>query len=123
MVLARFENGDPAVLEKPIGKGSLVVMASGWNPDDSQLARSSKFVPMMMALLDRHDPRPFDAEEHTVGDRDPLPAAEDAGQGLIVHKPSGRRSRWPAGARFFDRGGRAGHLHGRRAPTARGRSS
>ncbi len=36
-VLARFENGDPAVIEEPIGKGSLVVMASGWSPADSQL--------------------------------------------------------------------------------------
>ena len=47
--LARFENGDPAVLEKAVGKGSLIVMASGWKPADSQLARSSKFVPLMMA--------------------------------------------------------------------------
>ena len=31
-VLARFENGDPAVIEKPIGKGRLVVLASGWSP-------------------------------------------------------------------------------------------
>ena len=79
-VLARFENGDPAVLEKPIGKGSVVVMASGWNPDDSQLARSSKFVPMMMALLDRHDTRPFDVEEHTVGDPIALPESKEAGR-------------------------------------------
>ena len=31
-VLARFERGDPAVIEKPMGKGRLVVLTSGWAP-------------------------------------------------------------------------------------------
>jgi hypothetical protein len=101
-VIARFENGDPAVLEKPLGKGSLVVMASGWNPEDSQLARSSKFVPLMMALLDRHDPRPFDAQEHTVGDPIALPAPKDPARGLLVHKPSGATVSMATGASAFD---------------------
>src|SRR5262249_29185719 len=61
-VLARFDNGDPAVIEKPLDKGNLIVMTSGWSRGDSQLARSSKFVPLMMAMLDRRDPRPFDIE-------------------------------------------------------------
>ena len=50
-VLARFENGDPAVVEKPLEKGRLIVLTSGWNPADSQLARSSKFVPLISGLL------------------------------------------------------------------------
>jgi len=87
--LARFENGDAAVVEKTLGKGSLVVLASGWNPADSQLARSSKFVPLMTALLERHDPRPFEAENHLVGDRVALPALGDDGKPLVVHQPSG----------------------------------
>src|SRR5205085_4018031 len=57
-VLARFENGDPAVVEKAVGKGRLVVLTSGWQPADSQLARSSKFVPLMSALLESGHPRP-----------------------------------------------------------------
>ncbi len=36
-VLARFETGDPAVIEKALGRGRLVVLASGWDPADSQL--------------------------------------------------------------------------------------
>ena len=51
-MLARFENGDAAVIEKLVGKGRLVVLASGWQPADGQLARSSKFVPLMWALLE-----------------------------------------------------------------------
>jgi hypothetical protein len=90
-ILARFDNGDPAILEKPVGKGNLVVMTSGWNRADSQLARSSKFVPLMTALLDRRDPHPFEAEDHIVGDPVALPAAVEAegSRPVVVRKPSG----------------------------------
>jgi hypothetical protein len=101
-VLARFENGYPAIMEKPIGKGALVIMASKWTRFDSQLARSSKFVPIMMALLDRHDPRPFDTEEHTVGDRIPVAPSPDRSKGLTVHKPSGAAVALVPGATAFD---------------------
>ena len=102
-VLARFENGDPAVIEKPTGKGSLVVMASGWNPADSQLARSSKFVPLMMAMLDRHDPRPFDAEEHTVGDRSRSRRRGTDPKGWSCASRRARPSRWRRGRRISNR--------------------
>jgi hypothetical protein len=51
-VVARFDNGDPAVLERTLGKGRILAFASGWQPDDSQLALSSKFVPLMGGLFD-----------------------------------------------------------------------
>jgi hypothetical protein len=101
-VLARFDNGDPAVIEKPLGKGNLIVMASGWSRGDSQLARSSKFVPLMMAMLDRRDSRPFDMEEHTVGDRIALMPARDRSTGRIVHKPAGAVVSLAPGATSFD---------------------
>jgi hypothetical protein len=50
-VLARFDKGDPAILQVPVGKGTLVIFTSGWHPADSQLALSSKFVPMLYSLL------------------------------------------------------------------------
>jgi hypothetical protein len=100
-LLARFENGDPAVLEKTIGKGSLVIMTSGWTKTDSQLARSSKFVALMAALLDRRDPHPFDAEDHTVGDRVALPATTDGTQPTIVHKPAGSDVAMAVGSTSF----------------------
>jgi hypothetical protein len=101
-VLARFDDGDPAVIEKPLGKGNLIVMASGWSRGDSQLARSSKFVPLMMAMLDRRDPRPFDIEEHTVGDRIELPPARDRSQRVVVRKPTGPAVSLASGATAFD---------------------
>ncbi len=51
-VVARFDNGDPALLERSIGEGRVLALTSGWQPDDSQLALSSKFVPLVGALLD-----------------------------------------------------------------------
>lgn len=51
-VLARFDSGDPALVEVPVGQGRLMVLASGWQPEASQLALSSKFVPMLSSLLE-----------------------------------------------------------------------
>jgi hypothetical protein len=71
-VLARFDNGNPAVLEKTAGRGRLVIFASGWHPADSQLARSSKFVPLMIALLEMRVGRQPSATQYRVGDRIPM---------------------------------------------------
>jgi hypothetical protein len=87
-VLARFENNDAAVIENTIDHGRLVVMASGWHPADSQLARSSKFVPLMTALLDDRNPRP-EAFSKVVGEPVPLPAVDESVKSVIVHKPDG----------------------------------
>ncbi len=88
-VLARFENGDAAVIEKLVGKGRLVVLASGWQPVDGQLARSSKFVPLMWALLEPRNPPPVIAANQRVGDRVPLSIADDSIKSIVVKKPDG----------------------------------
>ena len=67
-VLARFDNGDLAIIERTIGTGSLMVMTSSWRPADSQLATSSKFVPLMLSLLDRGQ-RENERMQFTVGDK------------------------------------------------------
>ena len=100
-VLARFENGDPAVLEKTIGKGSLVVMASSWKRTDSQLARSSKFVALMAALLDQHDTNSFEAEDHVVGERVALPSLRAGDLTASVLKPSGNTVAMASNSRYF----------------------
>ena len=51
-VVARFDNGEPAVLERGLDKGRVFALTSGWHPEDSQLALSSKFVPMIGALIE-----------------------------------------------------------------------
>ncbi|HKI19874.1 MAG TPA: BatA domain-containing protein, partial [Isosphaeraceae bacterium] len=86
-VLARFEDGDIALLEKTVGQGKLFVLTSGWQPADSQLARSSKFVPLMTALLDSDNPRLLVGTNYLVHDRVQLPSKGGASQGLTIHKP------------------------------------
>jgi Aerotolerance regulator N-terminal/von Willebrand factor type A domain len=88
-VLARFENGDAAVIEKLVGKGRLVVFASGWQPADGQLARSSKFVPLMWALLEPRTPRPVVAANQRVGERVPIVIADESIKSIVVQKPDG----------------------------------
>jgi hypothetical protein len=51
-VPARFDSGDPLLLDADIGRGRLVVLTSGWVADDSQLAVSSKFPPLLASLLE-----------------------------------------------------------------------
>jgi len=87
-VLARFEDGDPAVIEKPVGKGRLLVFTSGWAPADGQLARSSKFVPLMAAMLDGRAANGPEAASYLVGDRVPI-APGESGQPRLVRKPDG----------------------------------
>ncbi|MDY3560761.1 BatA domain-containing protein [Gemmata sp. JC673] len=97
-VLARFDDGAPAVLEKPHGKGRVVVLASGWQPADSQLARSSKFVPLMTALLELRGGRTATGITYRVGDRVPVSAASGA---TTVRKPDGTAVALAADANAF----------------------
>jgi len=50
-VLARFDSGPPAWVVARRGAGRLLVMASGWTPADSQLALSTKFIPLLYSIL------------------------------------------------------------------------
>ncbi|MDP6794493.1 MAG: BatA domain-containing protein [Verrucomicrobiota bacterium] len=50
-VLARFDSGAPAWLAARRGDGRLLVMNSGWTPVDSQLALSTKFIPLLYSIL------------------------------------------------------------------------
>ena len=51
-VLARFDGGDPAVLEFPVGKGRLIVWASGWHAQDGQWVLSTRCVPFLAGCLE-----------------------------------------------------------------------
>ena len=55
-VLARFDDGDPFLFRQPMGDGHGWMMTSGWHPADSQLARSSKFAPLLHRLLEQSTP-------------------------------------------------------------------
>jgi hypothetical protein len=52
-VLARFDDGDAAFVEFAASKGHVWLLAGGWHPADSQLARSSKFPPLVFRMLEQ----------------------------------------------------------------------
>ncbi|WP_414661547.1 BatA domain-containing protein [Horticoccus sp. 23ND18S-11] len=77
-VVARFDTGDPALVEVPIGKGRLYILTSGWQPEDSQLAVSSKFVPLLWSLLEQSGGVASFATQFVVGDAVTLPLGSGA---------------------------------------------
>ena len=97
-ILAKFDSGAPAVLEIPVGKGRVVVLASGWQPEDSQLALSSKFVPLLYSLIELGGDGTAPATQATVGDRVPLAGISGA---LTLRMPDGTSVALPAGATDF----------------------
>lgn len=51
-ILARFDDHSPAILHRKSGRGDLWVLTAGWQATGSQLALSTKFVPLMFGMLD-----------------------------------------------------------------------
>jgi hypothetical protein len=73
-VLAWFDTNDPAILEIPSGRGSLLIFTFGWHPADSDLALSSKFVPLLYSILEYGGTLTGQRPQYAVGDPVPLPA-------------------------------------------------
>lgn len=87
-VLARFDSGDPALLEIPLGKGELLVFTSSWQPSDSQLALSSKFIPLLYSMLEQNGALRANRVQYHVGDSIELSFPDDI-ETLTVAKPDG----------------------------------
>jgi len=91
-VLARFDSGDPAVIEAPVGKGRVILLASGWQPSDSQLALSSKFVPLLYALLETSGAAPPPVVQYQVGEQLPLAEFQPGNNSnLALRAPDGNQ--------------------------------
>ena len=67
-VLAAFDSGDPAIIETRVGRGTLFVLTSSWRQADSQLALSSKFVPLLYSMLELNRPPRPSTQDRIVGD-------------------------------------------------------
>jgi len=102
--LAKFDSGDAALIEVPVGRGRVLILTSGWHPEDSQLALSTKFVPLLYAMLEESGaPAPLPAQYH-VGDIIPLtPAAPGDASSAVVRAPDGSKLQLPAGETNFSR--------------------
>ncbi|MDG2181151.1 MAG: BatA domain-containing protein [Mariniblastus sp.] len=92
VVLARFENDDPAVWKLDgSDRGCVYVMASGWNPQQSQLALSTKFVPLINGLVEIAADLPELDKSYTVGETIVIPRAESGSRRRQMVKPDGTR--------------------------------
>jgi hypothetical protein len=102
-VLARFDSGDPAIVEVTVGAGRVLILGSGWHPADSQLALSSKFVPLLYAALELGGGRPPEATPALVGASVRLPVEGLApGAALTLTQPDGTTTNLPAGTVTYD---------------------
>ena len=83
-VVATFDDATPAIIEKNVGEGHLLITAFGWQPSRSQLALSTKFLPLIDSMVNP----PTDSDnglEIKVGEGFPFPPAPDA----IIIQPDG----------------------------------
>lgn len=75
-IVARFDDGDPALVAFRRGEQRIWCLTSGWHPTDSQWARSSKFVPWLWRLLELALGSDAQALAVAVGEPLPLQSAE-----------------------------------------------
>ncbi len=76
-VVAAFDNDLAAIWQSRIGEGLVLGMATSWRPEDSQLARSTKFVPLITSLLRMTDRTQRTRENYLVGETIGLPESQD----------------------------------------------
>ena len=101
-VLANFDSGDPAWLELPVGKGSLLIFTCGWHPSDSQLALSSKFVPLFYSILEYGGVFAGQQSQYFVGDNITIPhLIKAASANIQIRKPDDSLVSLDAGQEAF----------------------
>jgi hypothetical protein len=99
-VVAKFDSGDPAILEVPAGKGRVIIMTSGLQPEESQLALSTKFVPMLYSLLEQSASSAPPITQYLVGDPVNLPPIPQ-GADFEVILPDGAKTKLSVGQTNF----------------------
>jgi hypothetical protein len=103
-ILARFDQGDPAVVEVPVGTGRLVLLLTTWGRDDSTLAViRSKFIPLIYNLLDLGGAIPAQILQYTVNDPIPVALVSAGPDAVTVTPPDGPAETVPAGTASFTR--------------------
>ena len=85
-VIARFDDDSVALWQNRIGRGTVIGFSSSWRPQDSQLAMSTKFVPLITNLLGMSDEADEAFENRFVGDRIRIP---DGKNGWVIKVPDG----------------------------------
>ncbi|MCC7377278.1 MAG: BatA domain-containing protein [Verrucomicrobiales bacterium] len=78
-VVARFDNQDPALIDVPVERGRVLILTGGWHAEDSQLALSTKFVPLICSICEWASDEPAVATVWRVGDNLPVPPNASGG--------------------------------------------
>jgi hypothetical protein len=99
-VLAWFDGNEPALVEVPVAKGTLLVLATGWDPGESDLALSSKFVPLLYSVLEYGGVVTTLPLQYSVADAVPVAARQGASPGS-VRRPDGQRITLEPGQETF----------------------
>ncbi|MBD3674913.1 MAG: BatA domain-containing protein [Planctomycetaceae bacterium] len=97
-VLARFEDRTPALWSIQRGRGTLYGMSSGWSRDDSQLALSTKFVPLLSRWLELAAGEGLTSESYVVNQPVPLPEGFEERR---VRTPDGTEINLTPQTKFF----------------------
>jgi hypothetical protein len=100
-VFARFDDGYPALWEQSYEDGTLYVLTSGWRLRDSQLALSSRFVPLIMGLMEQAGGGRTVTPTLTVNQSIELPAAITLDEARMI-KPDATSLPVAKGLRRYD---------------------
>ncbi len=92
--LVQYDNGDVAFASCTIDKGTLYLLTSTWAPGESDLARSSKFVPLLSGIVRRDAPSHGASHEVDEPIMRPLAAADSE---VTVERPDGSLAPFPDG--------------------------
>jgi Mg-chelatase subunit ChlD len=99
-VVARFDDDSPAIWETRIGTGRVVGFASSWRPTDSQLALSSKFVPLINRVLELNPRQRSVSASLVVGEPWWFPQA-DVESTVTIVRPDGKTETQSTSNEFF----------------------
>jgi hypothetical protein len=100
-VLARFDNDDPALVQVSLGKGTAFVLAASWYPSDSQLALSTKFVPLLHSMLELSGILNRTPQQYLVGTPVAVPFTNVTGA-VSITLPDGKDVTLSGGATSFE---------------------
>lgn len=105
-IIARFDDGSPALWEVSDQRGTVITLASGWHPDDSELALSTKFVPLLGTLVERSGEPALDTTSAVVGESIAIPLPDETDSESVaervIHRPDGGEFKLPASAVTFE---------------------
>ncbi len=87
-VLAWFDTRDPAWLETAVGRGTLLIWTLSWQTAQSDLALSSKFVPLLYSILEHSGALVTQEAQYTIGAAVPVtPRAAMEADAVTIVKP------------------------------------